>query len=195
MSLLGACSRLRAEGALAAKRVAVLTAVEVISCHPCFMSDTKHVVLIHGSWSRGEQWAPARAAFEERSYTVRSVEPTRDTRCETRNETTRPGAKGGGSVAPEGVSFFYKRDSHFAATSVAGDTRCLLSANLFSKGCEPRRRSGRARPRARCSARVSMGKAREHRSCPDTSCDNRSPTWCSASRLAFCRCIPSWRHR
>ena len=53
MSLLGACSRLRAEGALAAKRVAVLTAVEVISCHPCFMSDTKHVVLIHGSWSRG----------------------------------------------------------------------------------------------------------------------------------------------
>jgi pimeloyl-ACP methyl ester carboxylesterase len=34
------------------------------------MSDTKHVVLIHGSWSRGEQWAPARAAFEERGYTV-----------------------------------------------------------------------------------------------------------------------------
>ncbi|MBC9077848.1 alpha/beta hydrolase [Mycobacterium canetti] len=34
------------------------------------MSDTKHIVLIHGSWSRGEQWAPARAAFEERGYTV-----------------------------------------------------------------------------------------------------------------------------
>jgi hypothetical protein len=34
------------------------------------VSDTKHVVLIHGSWSRGEQWAPARAAFEERGYTV-----------------------------------------------------------------------------------------------------------------------------
>jgi pimeloyl-ACP methyl ester carboxylesterase len=34
------------------------------------MSDTKHVVLIHGSWSRGEQWAPARAAFEGRGYTV-----------------------------------------------------------------------------------------------------------------------------
>jgi pimeloyl-ACP methyl ester carboxylesterase len=35
-----------------------------------FMSDTKHVVLIHGSWSRGEQWNPARAAFEERGYPV-----------------------------------------------------------------------------------------------------------------------------
>src|ERR1700748_3553978 len=34
------------------------------------MSDTKHVVLIHGSWSRGEQFAPARAAFEERGYTA-----------------------------------------------------------------------------------------------------------------------------
>jgi pimeloyl-ACP methyl ester carboxylesterase len=34
------------------------------------MSDTKHVVLIHGSWSRGEQLAPARAALEERGYTV-----------------------------------------------------------------------------------------------------------------------------
>lgn len=34
------------------------------------MSDTKHVVLIHGSWSRGEQWNPATAAFEERGYTV-----------------------------------------------------------------------------------------------------------------------------
>src|ERR1700747_2141486 len=34
------------------------------------MSDTKHVVLIHGSWSRGEQLAPARTAFEERGYTA-----------------------------------------------------------------------------------------------------------------------------
>ncbi|GFG66146.1 alpha/beta hydrolase [Mycobacterium kubicae] len=30
----------------------------------------KHVVLVHGSWSRGSQWAPARAAFEERGFTV-----------------------------------------------------------------------------------------------------------------------------
>ncbi|MFZ1178851.1 MAG: alpha/beta hydrolase [Mycobacterium sp.] len=33
------------------------------------MSD-KHAVLIHGSWSRGEQWAPARAALQERGFTV-----------------------------------------------------------------------------------------------------------------------------
>ena len=33
------------------------------------MSDTKHVVLIHGAWSRGEL-APAREAFEERGYTA-----------------------------------------------------------------------------------------------------------------------------
>ena len=32
------------------------------------MCATKHVVLIHGSFSRGEQLAPARAAFEERGY-------------------------------------------------------------------------------------------------------------------------------
>jgi len=30
----------------------------------------KHVVLIHGAWSRGEQLAAARAAFEERGYTA-----------------------------------------------------------------------------------------------------------------------------
>ncbi len=35
-----------------------------------FMSDTKHVVLIHGMWARGDLYAPARAAFEERGYTV-----------------------------------------------------------------------------------------------------------------------------
>lgn len=34
------------------------------------MSDTKHVVLIHGSWGRGELLAPARAAFEVRGYTA-----------------------------------------------------------------------------------------------------------------------------
>ncbi|OBJ01568.1 lysophospholipase [Mycobacterium alsense] len=34
------------------------------------MSDRKHVVLIHGAWSRGEQWASARAALEERGYTT-----------------------------------------------------------------------------------------------------------------------------
>ena len=35
-----------------------------------FVADAKHVVLIHGAWSRGEQLAPARAAFEERGYTA-----------------------------------------------------------------------------------------------------------------------------
>jgi pimeloyl-ACP methyl ester carboxylesterase len=34
------------------------------------MSDTKHVVLLHGAWARGDSWGPARAAFEERGYTV-----------------------------------------------------------------------------------------------------------------------------
>jgi pimeloyl-ACP methyl ester carboxylesterase len=32
------------------------------------VADDKHIVLIHGSWSRGEQLARARAAFEERGY-------------------------------------------------------------------------------------------------------------------------------
>jgi pimeloyl-ACP methyl ester carboxylesterase len=35
-----------------------------------FVAAAKHVVLIHGAWSRGEQLAPARAAFEERGYTA-----------------------------------------------------------------------------------------------------------------------------
>jgi pimeloyl-ACP methyl ester carboxylesterase len=35
-----------------------------------FGAEAKQVVLIHGSWSRGEQLAPARAAFEERGYTA-----------------------------------------------------------------------------------------------------------------------------
>lgn len=34
------------------------------------MSDSKHVVLIHGAWSRGGQLASARAAFEERGYSA-----------------------------------------------------------------------------------------------------------------------------
>lgn len=34
------------------------------------MSVSEHVVLIHGNWGRGEQWASARAAFEERGYIV-----------------------------------------------------------------------------------------------------------------------------
>ena len=34
------------------------------------MAAAKHVVLIHGSWSRGEQLAAARAAFEGRGYTA-----------------------------------------------------------------------------------------------------------------------------
>ncbi len=34
------------------------------------MSEAKHVVLIHGSWCRGEVWAQTRAAFEARGYTA-----------------------------------------------------------------------------------------------------------------------------
>ncbi|MGE2816086.1 alpha/beta hydrolase [Mycobacterium heidelbergense] len=34
------------------------------------MPDIKHVVLIHGTWCRGETWSSARAAFAERGYTV-----------------------------------------------------------------------------------------------------------------------------
>ncbi|WP_406817504.1 alpha/beta hydrolase [Mycobacterium sp. M23085] len=34
------------------------------------MPDARHVVLIHGNWSRGEQLAPARVGFEERGYTA-----------------------------------------------------------------------------------------------------------------------------
>lgn len=30
----------------------------------------KHGVLVHGAWSRGQQWDPARAAFEDRGFTV-----------------------------------------------------------------------------------------------------------------------------
>ena len=34
------------------------------------MSDTKHVVLVHGTWCRGESWGPTRTAFEDRGCTV-----------------------------------------------------------------------------------------------------------------------------
>ncbi|WP_407662906.1 alpha/beta hydrolase [Mycobacterium tilburgii] len=34
------------------------------------MSNARHVVLIHGNWSRGEQLAAARAAFEKRGFTA-----------------------------------------------------------------------------------------------------------------------------
>jgi pimeloyl-ACP methyl ester carboxylesterase len=34
------------------------------------MSDTRHVVLIHGTWASGDSWGPALAAFQERGYTV-----------------------------------------------------------------------------------------------------------------------------
>jgi pimeloyl-ACP methyl ester carboxylesterase len=34
------------------------------------VAEAKHVILIHGSFGRGEQLAPARAAFEERGYTA-----------------------------------------------------------------------------------------------------------------------------
>ena len=34
------------------------------------MSDSKHVVLIHGTWCRGDSWGLTWAAFEERGYTV-----------------------------------------------------------------------------------------------------------------------------
>ena len=31
---------------------------------------TKHVVLIHGTWLRGDSWVDTRAEFEQRGYTV-----------------------------------------------------------------------------------------------------------------------------
>jgi pimeloyl-ACP methyl ester carboxylesterase len=34
------------------------------------MADTKHVVLIHGTWLRGDSWADTRPEFEKRGYTV-----------------------------------------------------------------------------------------------------------------------------
>ena len=34
------------------------------------MSAAGHVVLIHGTWARGDGWGPAQTAFEERGFTV-----------------------------------------------------------------------------------------------------------------------------
>jgi pimeloyl-ACP methyl ester carboxylesterase len=34
------------------------------------MAGTKHVVLIHGTWLRGDSWVDTRAEFEQRGYTV-----------------------------------------------------------------------------------------------------------------------------
>ena len=34
------------------------------------MADTRHVVLIHGTWLRGDSWADTRAEFEQRGCTV-----------------------------------------------------------------------------------------------------------------------------
>src|SRR4029079_8472892 len=34
------------------------------------MADIKHVVLIHGTWLRGDSWADTRAEFEQRGCTV-----------------------------------------------------------------------------------------------------------------------------
>jgi len=42
------------------------------------MSDIRHVALIHGAWARGDSWGPARTAFEERGYIVRTPTPTVD---------------------------------------------------------------------------------------------------------------------
>ena len=39
------------------------------------MSAAGHVVLIHGTWARGDGWGPAQTAFEERGFTVHT--PTR----------------------------------------------------------------------------------------------------------------------
>ena len=39
-------------------------------CHPLFRVRHQARRSIHGAWSRGEQLAPARAAFEERGYTA-----------------------------------------------------------------------------------------------------------------------------
>ena len=52
--------QLDADGALSGALAVILS----------FVAEAKHVVLIHGSWGRGEQLAPARAAFEERGYTA-----------------------------------------------------------------------------------------------------------------------------
>ena len=34
------------------------------------MANTKHVVLIHGTWLQGDSWADTRSEFERRGFTV-----------------------------------------------------------------------------------------------------------------------------
>jgi pimeloyl-ACP methyl ester carboxylesterase len=55
------------------------------------MTDTKHVVLIHGAWARGDSWGPARTAFEERGYTVHTP---------TLRHHELPMHEGGAKIAP-----------------------------------------------------------------------------------------------
>jgi pimeloyl-ACP methyl ester carboxylesterase len=55
------------------------------------MSGTKHVVLIHGTWCRGDSWDVTRAAFEERRYTVHTP---------TLRHHELPLAEGAAKVAP-----------------------------------------------------------------------------------------------
>jgi hypothetical protein len=40
------------------------------------MAGTKHVVLIHGTWLRGDSWVDTRAEFEQRGYTTSSSSAT-----------------------------------------------------------------------------------------------------------------------
>ena len=60
------------------------------------MRDNKHVVLIHGAWSRGEQLAPARAAFEERGYTAHTP---------TLRHDELPSREGAVRVEPEQIHY------------------------------------------------------------------------------------------
>jgi pimeloyl-ACP methyl ester carboxylesterase len=58
------------------------------------MSDTKHVVLIHGMCARADLYAPARDAFEERGYTVHTP---------TLRYHELPLQKGANKIAPLGL--------------------------------------------------------------------------------------------
>lgn len=59
------------DDAAAACRVAAFTLGETdCTVILSFVSETRHVVLIHGAWCRGESWAATRTSFEERGYTV-----------------------------------------------------------------------------------------------------------------------------
>ncbi len=112
------------------------------------MSDTKHVVLIHGTWSRGVSWAPARAAFEERGYIVHTP---------TLRHHELPLQEGAMKIAP---------------LSMRGSSGASSGGTFYSRGrgpsrCIPRRGSGfgggqptlrpRRRP-ARCSLNWSVNR-------------------------------------